>query len=307
MLYTITFNPAVDVVMNLDNLQLGALNRVEKDSYVAGGKGINISVLLKRLGYDNVATGFIGGFTGDFIHDSLTAEGVKPEFIKLDAMTRINVKLKAQEETEINGKGPVIDAANIEKLFNYFEERLTEGDAVFLAGNTAPGMTSDHYVRMAQLCQIRKAHFVLDTNKDLLTACLAYHPFLIKPNADELSEIFQTPIDSLASVIHYAKELQVLGATNIIVSLGGKGAVLLTETGDVYQSYVPKGQVINSVGAGDSMVAGFVAKYIETQDYVESLKQGAACGSATAFSVGIAQADLVDALVKEIKVERIGE
>ncbi len=306
MLYTITFNPAVDLVMNTDVIHLGELNRVKRDEYVAGGKGINMSVLLKRLGHHNIATGFLGGFSGDFIQKSLKEEGIQPEFVDIDAITRINVKIKADQETEINANGPVIQEQDIQKLFNYFNEVLVKGDTVLLAGNAAPGMTSDHYVKVAELCASKQVDFVLDSNKDLLTACLVHKPFLIKPNAQELSEIFNVKVDSIEEVIHYGKMLQEKGARNVIVSLGGDGAVLLTETGEVYQSSVPKGEVVNSVGAGDSMVAGFIAKYIESGQYEDSLKQGAASGSATAFSVGIATKELIDQLIKEIEIKRIG-
>ena len=306
MLYTITFNPAVDLVMNTDVIQLGELNRVKRDEYVAGGKGINMSVLLKRLGHDNIATGFLGGFTGEFIRQSLIEEGIQPEFIDIDAITRINVKVKAQQETEINANGPVISEEDIQQLFDYFSDVLTEGDTVLLAGNAAPGMTSEHYVKVAELCEQKNAHFVLDSNKELLTACLKHKPFLIKPNAQELGEIFGVTIEGTNDVVQYAKQLQEQGARNVIVSLGGDGAILLTEEQEVFQSSVPKGEVINSVGAGDSMVAGFIAKYIESHNYEESLKQGAACGSATAFSVGIANRQLVEQLIKEIEIKRIG-
>lgn len=306
MLYTITFNPAVDLVMNTDSIQLGELNRVKRDEYVAGGKGINMSVLLKRLGHDNIATGFLGGFSGDYIQKSLSEEGVQPDFVEIDAITRINVKIKADQETEINANGPEINEADIESLFAYFNDKLTKDDTVFLAGNAAPGMTSEHYVKVAELCANKKARFVLDSNKVLLTACLVHKPFLIKPNAQELSEIFDVEVKTTQDVIQYAKQLQEKGARNVIVSLGGDGAILLTETGEVYQSSVPKGEVINSVGAGDSMVAGFMAKFIESRNYSDSLKQGAACGSATAFSVGIADKGLVEQLITDIEVKRIG-
>lgn len=306
MLYTITFNPAVDLVMRTDNLHLGELNRVQSADYVAGGKGINMSVLLKRLGHDNIATGFIGGFTGEFVKNSLQAEGVETAFVSVDAITRINVKLHANQETEINANGPEVTQLDVDRLMAYFETVLVAGDVVFLAGNAAPGMTSEHYVQVAAMCREKEALFVLDSNKELLTACLSEQPFLIKPNAHELSEIFGVAITTIAEVVTYAKELQVRGARNVLVSLGGDGAVLVTETGGVYQSNVPKGQVVNSVGAGDSMVAGFMAKYIETQDYAASLKQGAASGSATAFSVGIAEASLVSELLEQIKVKSVG-
>lgn len=307
MLYTLTFNPAVDLVMKIDEVHLGELNRVQKDEYVAGGKGINMSVLLKRLGHDNIASGFIGGFTGAFVRESLEKEGVQTAFHELAGVTRINVKLHAAQETELNANGPMVSQADVVELMAYFERVLQAGDVVFLAGNAAPGMTSEHYVQVAELCQAKGALFVLDSNKTLLTACLPQRPFLIKPNAQELSEIFNTRIDSLEDVIENARQLQALGAQNVIVSLGGDGAVLVTDRQEVYRSSVPSGTVVNSVGAGDSMVAGFMAKYIETQDYAQSLRQGAACGSATAFSVGIAQAELALALMDEIQIQRIGE
>lgn len=307
MLYTITFNPAVDLVMRTDEVHLGALNRVQKDEYVAGGKGINMSVLLKRLGHENIATGFIGGFTGAFVRESLEKEGVQTAFQELDAVTRINVKLHAAEETELNANGPTVTRSDVAELLAYFERVLAKGDVVFLAGNAAPGMTSEDYVNVAELCQAKEALFILDSNKSLLTACLPQRPFLIKPNAQELSEIFEVAVDTLEDVIANARKLQVLGAQNVIVSLGGDGAVLVTADQEIYQSSVPKGTVLNSVGAGDSMVAGFMAKYIETKDYAQSLRQGAACGSATAFSVGITDAALALSLVDDIQIKRIGE
>lgn len=307
MLYTITFNPAVDLVMKIDEVCLGELNRVQQDEYVAGGKGINMSVLLKRLGHTNIATGFIGGFTGVFVKETLESEGVQTAFHELDGVTRINVKLHAAEETELNANGPSVTEEDVAELLAYLNRVLLAEDVVFLAGNAAPGMTSDHYVQVAQLCQAKQALFVLDSNKTLLTACLSHRPFLIKPNAQELSEIFETTVDTLEAVIINARKLQDLGAQNVIVSLGGEGAVLVTATQEIYRSSVPQGTVVNSVGAGDSMVAGFMAKYIETKDYAQSLRQGAACGSATAFSVGIAEAELAMSLVDEIQIKRIGE
>lgn len=307
MLYTITFNPAVDLVMKTDEVFLGELNRVQKDEYVAGGKGINMSVLLKRLGHDNIATGFIGGFTGTFVRESLENEGVQTAFLELAGTTRINVKLHAKEETELNANGPIVTESDVSNLLAYFDKVLVSGDVVFLAGNAAPGMTSEDYVKVARLCQEKDALFVLDSNKALLTACLPQGPFLIKPNAQELSEIFETSVETLDDVVVNARKLQELGAQNVIVSLGGDGAVLVTKDQEIYQSSVPQGRLVNSVGAGDSMVAGFMAKYIETKDYAQSLRQGAACGSATAFSVGIAEAELAMSLVDEIQIKRIGE
>ncbi|MGX7106164.1 1-phosphofructokinase [Hutsoniella sourekii] len=305
MNYTITFNPAVDLVLQVEHLELGDLNRATSDHYVVGGKGINMSTILHELGASSVATGFVGGFSGDFIKNELEGAGIDQHFIEVDGITRINVKVKSDSETEINAAGPLVTQDKFDQLVSYLDQVLEAGDAVFLAGNAAPGLNKDHYQAIAKLAQEKEARFVLDSNKDLLTACLAYQPFLIKPNQHELGEIFQTRIDDLDQTIHYAKKLQEKGARNVIVSLGGAGSVLVSEAGQVYRANVPEGQVVNSVGAGDSMVAGFTQGFIDTEDYAFSLKQGAACGSATAYSVGIAQRSLIDQLLDEIKVEEI--
>ncbi|MGX7092780.1 1-phosphofructokinase [Hutsoniella sourekii] len=305
MNYTITFNPAVDLVLQVEHLELGDLNRATSDHYVVGGKGINMSTILHELGASSVATGFVGGFSGDFIKNELEGAGIDQHFIEVDGITRINVKVKSDSETEINAAGHLVTQDKFDQLVSYLDQVLEAGDAVFLAGNAAPGLNKDHYQAIAKLAQEKEARFVLDSNKDLLTACLAYQPFLIKPNQHELGEIFQTKIDDLDQTIHYAKKLQEKGARNVIVSLGGAGSVLVSEAGQVYRANVPEGQVVNSVGAGDSMVAGFTQGFIDTEDYAFSLKQGAACGSATAYSVGIAQRSLIDQLLDEIKVEEI--
>ena len=275
MIYTITFNPAVDLVIQVDQCQLGELNRSKGEAYVAGGKGINVSLVLQRLGHVNSATGFLGGFTGQYIKDTLIQEGVKPLFVEVDGITRVNVKVKSQEETEINAAGPQVSPEKFAELLAIFERDLSSDDVVFLAGNAAPGLDVKAYIAIAKLCQERGAKFVLDTNKQLLTECLPYRPFVIKPNHHELGEI---------------------------VSRGGEGALLLTEDGQVFSSDIPKGRVVNSVGAGDSMLAGFVATYLETGDFAQSLKRGAATGSATAYSVWIAERQLIDDLVNQIHV-----
>ncbi|MDO4432720.1 MAG: 1-phosphofructokinase [Aerococcaceae bacterium] len=305
MIYTITFNPAVDLVIQVPNCELGGLNRSTREHYVAGGKGINMSIVLQRLGHDNCATGFLGGFSGKFIEEALLAEKVTPNFIDIEGITRINVKLKSDVETEINAAGPTISPEQFEELVAYLEARLVSEDVVFLAGNAAPGLDETAYTRIAALCQQKQAKLVLDTNKALLSACLPYQPFIIKPNHHELGELFDVEIDDEATIIHYATELQKRGARNVLVSRGGKGAVLVTETGECYRSNVPKGTLVNSVGAGDSMLAGFMAKYLETTDYAKSLQQGAATGSATAFSVGIAEKSLIMSLVDQVSVEKI--
>lgn len=305
MIYTITFNPAIDLVIATDRLKLGDLNRVDQQDFVVGGKGINVSTLLAKFGKQSIATGFIGGFTGDFVKDSLVKQQISTDFVQVNQPTRINVKLKADSETEINGAGPQITQENFNQLYKKLSDQIKPKDTVFLMGNTANGLDKNSYTAICKLCQEKGAQFIVDTNKDLLTACLPYGPFLIKPNQDELSEIFKTPIESLEAIKTHMKKLQAKGARNVIVSRGGQGAVLLTESGDFYTSDTPDGQVVNSVGAGDSMVAGFMSKYLDTKDFVQSLKYGAASGSATAFSVGIAKVDFVNQLAEQIKIRKI--
>ena len=305
MIYTITFNPAVDLVIQVPNCQLGTLNRSMSEEYVAGGKGINMSVLLKRLGIDNIATGFLGEFSGEYIKEFLESEGINPRFISVEGTTRINVKIKGEVETEINAAGPTVDAEKFQRLMNYFEEVLQEGDVVFLAGNAAPGLDETSYIEIAKLCHVRGVKLVLDTTKDSLLACLPYQPFIIKPNQHELEELFGVKIETREEMIAYAFQLQEKGARNVLISCGGEGAFLVSETGQVFTSNIPKGTLVNSVGAGDSMLAGFMAKYLETNDFKESLKQGAASGSATAFSVGIATRELIEKLMPQIEITEI--
>ena len=305
MIYTITFNPAVDLVIQVPNCQLGTLNRSMGEEYVAGGKGINMSIVLKRLGIDNIATGFLGGFSGKFIEEFLEKEGITPQFISVEGTTRINVKVKGKVETEINAAGPTVDAEKFQRLMNYFEEVLQEGDVVFLAGNAAPGLDESSYVKISKLCHVRGVKLVLDTTKVSLLACLPYRPFIIKPNQQELEELFGVNIQTQEEMLNYAFKLQEKGARNVLVSCGGDGAFLVSETGQVFASNVPTGKLINSVGAGDSMLAGFMAKFIETNDFRKSLKQGAASGSATAFSVGIATKELIEELIPHIEIEEI--
>ena len=305
MIYTITFNPAVDLVIQVPNCQLGTLNRSMGEEYVAGGKGINMSIVLKRLGIDNIATGFLGGFSGKYIEEFLKKEGIIPQFISVEGTTRINVKVKGEVETEINAAGPTVDAEKFQRLVNYFEEVLQEGDVVFLAGNAAPGLDESSYVEIAKLCHARGVKLVLDTTKESLLACLPYQPFMIKPNQQELEELFGVNIQTQDEMLNYGFQLREKGARNVLISCGGEGAFLVRETGQVLISNTPKGTLVNSVGAGDSMLAGFMAKFIETSDYKKSLKQGAASGSATAFSVGIATRELIEELMPHIKIEEI--
>ena len=305
MIYTITFNPAVDLVIQVPNCQIGTLNRSKGEEYVAGGKGINMSVILKRLGIDNIATGFLGGFSGKYIDEFLENEGINPRFIAVEGTTRINVKVKGEVETEINAAGPTVGKEKFQQLMNYFKDVIKEGDIVFLAGNAAPGLDETSYIEIAKLCHARGVKLVLDTTKDSLLACLPYQPFIIKPNQHELEELFGVKIETQQEMIAYAFKLKEKGARNVLVSCGEEGAFLVDETGKVLTSNTPKGTLINSVGAGDSMLAGFMAKYIETNDFKESLMQGTASGSATAFSVGIAKRELIEALIPQIKIKDI--
>lgn len=306
MIYTITFNPAIDLIYQLDELKPGQLNRSKQDYQVIGGKGINASIIFKRLGQENVALGFVGGFTGDYIRRELEHIGIGTDFIELDQTTRLNAKIKARNnETEINGAGPKITSNDMTAFLTKLANLLEAGDVVFLAGNKAPGMASGDYVAVAKICQEKGALLVLDSNGDLLTDSLAYQPFIIKPNQDELGEVFDTQVDSLDQTIELAKVLQDRGARNVLVSLGGKGSLLVTEEGQVIQASAPRGEVVNSTGAGDSMLAAFMSQYLETKDYQQSLIQGAAAGSATAFSVWLAEKDHIEELKYQVKLKII--
>lgn len=304
MIYTVTLNPSIDYVINLKSLNTGQINRVNSENVYPGGKGINVSRVLKTLGYDNVATGFISGFTGDFIINSLCELGVKSDFIKLDnGFTRINVKIKSNEETEINGGGPHISDEKLKELFDKLSD-LKEDDILILAGSIPSTLSDDLYEKIIKHVENNKVKVVVDATKNLLLNVLKYNPFLIKPNNHELEEIFNVKLDNLNDITTYAKKLQEMGARNVLVSMGKDGALLITENGQVLISNAPNGRVINSVGAGDSMVAGFICGYLNSNSYEEALKLGSASGSATAFSSDLAKKELIYELIKEIKVER---
>ena len=304
MIYTVTLNPSIDYVINLKSLNTGQINRVNSENVYPGGKGINVSRVLKTLGYDNVATGFISGFTGDFIINSLCELDVKSDFIKLNnGFTRINVKIKSNEETEINGGGPHISDEKLKELFDKLSY-LKEDDILILAGSIPSTLSEDLYEKIIKHVENNKVKVVVDATKNLLLNVLKYNPFLIKPNNHELEEIFNVKLDNLNDIITYAKKLQEMGARNVLVSMGKDGALLITENGQVLISNAPNGRVKNSVGAGDSMVAGFICGYLNSNSYEEALKLGSASGSATAFSSDLAKKELIYELIKEIKVER---
>lgn len=300
MIYTVTFNPALDYVIRMESLKLGTVNRSSAEAVYYGGKGINVSTVLKNIGVDSVALGFVAGFTGKEIEEGVKNMGVATDFIKLpEGMSRINVKIKAEQETEINGQGPAISMEKVEKLFEKLD-RLEKGDCLVLAGTIPASLPSDIYEQIMDRLKDKEIRIVVDATKDLLLNVLKYHPFLIKPNNHELGEMFGVVLKTNEEIVEYAKKLQERGARNVLISMAGDGAILLTETKEVYKMGVPKGTVVNSVGAGDSMVAGFVASYFKEHDYLKALKFGTATGSATAFSEGLATMDKVEELLKTL-------
>lgn len=288
MIYTVTFNPAVDYVVYVRDFESGAVNRTQEESIFFGGKGINVSTVLQRLGVDTVALGFLAGFTGAAIEQGLQQMGIRTDFIHLRrGLTRINVKIKASCETEINGQGPQISGEALEALFQKLEI-LRPGDMLVLAGSIPSSLPDTIYEQILRQLKDRQILPVVDATRDLLCQVLPYHPFLIKPNHIELGEIFGRVLKTEAEVRECALALQQKGARNVLVSMAAKGALLLDERGGFHRIQAPPGKARNSVGAGDSMVAGFLAGYLETGDYAHALRLGTAAGSATAFSEGLA-------------------
>ena len=306
MIYTLTLNPAIDYVVTMNQLIEGNVNRTTTEKFYVGGKGINVSQLLNEHQIENIALGFISGFTGLFIENSLHEKGMKTDFIQLkEGTSRINLKAKTNStETEINGLGPVIDEEELKNLFLKLEA-LEQDDILVLAGSLAKGLSENFYAQIMEKLKDKKIRIVVDSTKNALLMTLKYRPFLIKPNHHEIAELFNVEIKTQEELLQYGQELKKMGAQNVLISMGGEGAILLTEDNEVYQSNVPKGTVKNSVGAGDSMVAGFIAGYIKTNQYEEALRMGAASGSATAFSSDLATKSLIDDLIKEIKIKKI--
>ena len=288
MIYTVTFNPSLDYIVSVNNFTCGIVNRTTDERIFPGGKGINVSMVLKNLGFENTSLGFLAGFTGDRIRELLEEKGVRADFIKVDkGISRINVKLRSDQETEINGLGPAIADADIRKLYEKLDE-LEDGDILVLAGSIPDVMPGSMYMDIMKHLEKKDLKIVVDATKDLLVNVLQYHPFLIKPNNHELGEIFGVKIEDKADVILYAKEMQKKGARNVLVSMAGDGAVLVAEDGSIFQSEAPEGKVVNSVGAGDSMVAGFIAGYLENHNYEKAFQMGVCTGSASAFSEELA-------------------
>ncbi|NKF07818.1 1-phosphofructokinase [Clostridium gasigenes] len=300
MIYTITFNPALDYIVRVDDFKLGSVNRTSYEEIYAGGKGINVSIVLNNLGVESKVLGYIAGFTGDEIERKVKEFGCDSDFIKLhNGMSRINVKLKSSEESEINGQGPQVNNESLEELYKKLDF-LKEDDILVLAGSIPSTLPKDIYEYIMKRLDGRKIKFVVDATGDLLLNVLNYKPFLIKPNHHELAELFNVEIKNEDEIIHYAKKLKEMGARNVLISMAGDGAIFVTETGEVLKSAVPKGKVRNSVGAGDSMVGGFIAGYLKHNKLEEAFKMGVATGSASAFSDGLATKDKVEELLLEI-------
>lgn len=300
MIYTVTLNPSIDYIVRLDELKTGITNRTTSEEYYIGGKGINVSCVLSELGIKSTALGFVAGFTGEAIEKGLKNPKITADFITLKSgISRINIKIKAGEETEINCQGPHIDE---EELLNLFDkiDNIQSGDTLIVAGNIPNTLPDDVYERIIERLDGKDVRIVVDATKKLLVNSLKYKPFLIKPNRQELSEIFDTTVKTESDVVKYAQELQKMGAKNVLVSLGGDGALLVDEFGEVHKEGVIKGyKVLNTVGSGDSMVAGFVAGCIDKNDYAYALKLGSACGNATAFLNGLATKDKIDELLAQ--------
>ena len=300
MIYTVTFNPALDYIVRLDSFTAGEINRMQYEQIMPGGKGINVSIVLNNLGVENRALGFIAGFTGKEIEHQLTATGCKSDFIELPAgNSRINVKIKADKETEINGQGPNIPPEFLERLLKKMDE-LQADDILVLAGSIPSTLPDDIYQRILQRLDGKGIRVVVDATCNLLLNVLKYKPFLIKPNNHELGEMFGVVLKSDEEIILHAKKLQERGAQNVLISMAGDGAILLTADGSVFRCAAPKGKLVNSVGAGDSMVAGFLTGYIESHNFLKAFHMGVATGSASAFSENLATRAEVETLLKTI-------
>ncbi|SEH46763.1 MULTISPECIES: 1-phosphofructokinase [Atopobiaceae] len=301
MIYTVTFNPSLDYIVRLDSLKLGAVNRVNYENVLPGGKGINVSIVLNNLGHKSTALGFVADFTGREIVERTVGYGVDCDFVTVaEGMSRINMKLKAEDETEINGMGPKITPDDIDALYQKLD-KLGKGDILVIAGSVPSMLPGDMYQRIMGRLEGRGVDIAVDAERDLLVNVLQYHPFVIKPNNHELGAIFGVELNKREEVVPYAKKLQEKGARNVLVSMAGEGAVFVSETGEVVMSEAPKGTVVNSVGAGDSMVAGFIAGYLESDgNYATAFKMGVCTGSASAFSPDLATRPEVENLLASL-------
>ncbi|WP_138495494.1 1-phosphofructokinase [Paenibacillus pinistramenti] len=302
MIYTVTLNPSIDFIVEVEDFKLNSLNRMKRDLKLPGGKGINVSRVLNRLGTVSTAIGFTGGFTGRYVEDCLKAESIRTGFVQVQEDTRINIKLKHGEETEINGLGPAISEEEAAQLIRQLEA-LGQDDILVLSGSVPPTLGADFYDRLISVCQEKGARFVIDTTGDALMNALQHKPLLVKPNHHELGELFGAELKDKTEVAEYGRKLLELGAQHVLVSMAGEGALLLTET-DTYEANVPKGKVKNSVGAGDSMIAGFIGTWAAGGDLLEAFRTGVASGSATAFSVDLATGAEIEALRSQVHITK---
>ena len=303
MIYTVTLNPSIDYIVRLDKVLIGSVNRMDSDDKFAGGKGINVSRVLKRLGIENTATGFIGGFTGKFITDTLEEEGISSHFVEVEQDTRINVKIKADAETEINGPGPEISSQKLEELEKFLSS-LTSEDTVVFAGSSPKNLGNVVYKRLIGLTRKTGAQVVCDFEGQTLLDSLEFEPLLVKPNNHELGDIFGVKLESLDQIESYARQILDKGAQHVIISMAGDGALLVTREGAYFAKPI-KGNVKNSVGAGDSMVAGFTGEFVRSGDVIQAFKWGVACGKAPTFSDDLATADYIKEIYEKVEVEKI--
>lgn len=300
MIYTVTFNPSLDYIVSVDDFTLGRVNRTTKELVYPGGKGVNVSLVLKNLGMENTALGFTAGFTGTEIERGLKEWGCLTDFIRIpEGMSRINMKLRSREESEVNGQGPKISEEALEELYKKLDAMEPE-DVLVLAGSIPNSMPDSSYEQILARVQDKNIRSVVDATGDLLVNVLKYRPFLIKPNNHELEEIFHVPMDSQETIVKYAKKMQEMGAQNVLISMAGDGAILVAADESVWQSPAPKGKVVNSVGAGDSMVAGFITGYLKSKSYEEAFHMGICTGSASAFSERLATQAEVDGILEQM-------
>lgn len=305
MVYTVTFNPSLDYIVSVEDFRLGLTNRTSSELILPGGKGLNVSMVLGNLGVENTALGFVAGFTGEEIVRRIEQMGVRSDLIPIaDGISRINLKLKSTDGTEINGCGPRIGEKDVQTLMEKLDV-LEKGDVLALAGSIPSSMPDDMYKRIMKRLAGKGIMTVVDATKDLLANVLEYHPFLVKPNNHELGEIFGVELGTREEVVPYAKKMQEMGAVNVLVSMAGEGAVLAAEDGKIYETPAPKGKLINGVGAGDSMVAGFIAGWMERKDYEFAFAMGTAAGSASAFSERLATRKEIEAVYRQV-AEHLG-
>ena len=305
MIYTLTLNPSIDYIVRVNNYKEGLVNRTQSEDLFYGGKGINTSVILTNLGVDNIALGFVGGYIGKEFERLLYKDGVKTDFVYLaDSNTRINIKIKGERETDINAVGPAVSPKELDRLLNKIQ-KLKEGDYITLAGSVPASLPKDIYVQIAKTLYGKNINIVVDAERNLLTDVLTYSPFLIKPNHYELGDIFKKELNTKTEIISAGFELQKMGARNIFISMAGDGGILITENKEVYSSPAPSGKVLNSTGAGDSLVAGFLAEYSKSQDYKKAFAMGLCAGSASAFSERLATKFEIEKLYNKFSFDNI--